>query len=76
MEFSRKKLGQEAIRELRVCSIASVQPYALMLSPVYAYLPQNAKFVAIKAPLDFFTPEELARNPRSHTGRFLKELLT
>lgn len=61
MEFSRKKLGHESIRELRVCSVASIQPYALMLAPVYAYLPQNEKFVAIKAPLDFFTPEDLAR---------------
>jgi hypothetical protein len=39
----------------------SVQPYALMLAPVYVFMRQNEKFVAVKGPLDFFTPEELDR---------------
>lgn len=44
-----------------MCPIASVEPFALMLAPVYVFLKANEKFVAVKAPLDFFTPEELAR---------------
>ncbi len=34
-------------------------PGALMLAPVYVYLKNNQKFIAIKGPLDFFLPDEL-----------------
>lgn len=46
---------------MKVCPVASVSPYALMLSPVYVLLEKNAKYVAVKAPLDFFTDDELSR---------------
>lgn len=39
----------------------TVQPYAPMLAPVYVMMRQNQKLVAIKGPLDFFTPDELER---------------
>ncbi|MCC7442347.1 MAG: hypothetical protein IT285_11980 [Bdellovibrionales bacterium] len=39
----------------------SVRPYALMPAPVYVYLRRNGKFLSVKAPMDFFTPEELER---------------
>ncbi|HTL11581.1 MAG TPA: hypothetical protein VL588_03790, partial [Bdellovibrionota bacterium] len=39
----------------------SVKPYALMPAPVYVYLRRNGKFLSVKAPMDFFTPEELQR---------------
>jgi hypothetical protein len=61
MEFARKKLSKEQAREMRVCAVSSVQPYVAMPAPVYVYLRANEKFVAVKAPLDFFTAEELAK---------------
>ena len=61
MDFTRKKLSLTEAPQLRVCPIESVAPYALMLAPVYVYLKRNEKYVAVKAPLDFFTPAELER---------------
>jgi hypothetical protein len=61
MDFSRRKLPKEAVTDMRLCMIESVRPYALMLAPAYVYMKVNEKFVAVKAPLDFFTPEELER---------------
>lgn len=59
MDFDDKKLEVEAIAELLPCSIASVKPYALMIAPVYVYMKLNEKLVSVKAPLDFFTKDEL-----------------
>lgn len=61
MEFSKRKLPKEAADSLRICPIDTVKPYALMLAPVYLFMKANEKFVSIKAPLDFFTPEEIDR---------------
>lgn len=61
MEFTHKKLPPEAAETLRLCPIRSVAPFALMLAPVYVYMKMNQKFVCVKAPLDFFTSEELER---------------
>lgn len=61
MDFAHKKLPAEAAQNLRNIPIREIAPYALLLAPVYAFLKQNAKFIAIKAPLDFFTPEELEK---------------
>lgn len=61
MEFTQKKLPREAASDMRLCPIGSIEPYALMLAPAYVYLRRNEKFVSIKGPLDFFTPDELAK---------------
>ena len=61
MEFTRRKLPKEAATNLLSCPIHTVKPFALMLAPVYVFLRQNEKFVSVKAPLDFFAPEELQR---------------
>jgi|GEM_PF-974557 len=61
LEFTARKLPKEAAENMRSCSIHSVQPYALMLAPTYVFLRANQKFVAIKEPLDFFTPDELKK---------------
>jgi hypothetical protein len=61
MDFRLRKLPKEAAINLRICPIASVKPYALMLAPVYVYMKANEKFVSVKAPLDFFTPADLDR---------------
>ncbi|MCM2322573.1 MAG: hypothetical protein NDJ90_04865 [Oligoflexia bacterium] len=61
MDFSRRKLPKEAAQTLRACPLHTVKPYAPMLAPAYVYMPRNEKFVSVKAPLDFFTPEELER---------------
>jgi len=61
MDFRQRKLPKEAAINLRISPIASVKPYALMIAPVYVFMRVNEKFVSVKAPLDFFTPEELER---------------
>jgi hypothetical protein len=61
MDFRQRKLPKEAAINLRISPIASVKPYALMIAPVYVFMRLNEKFVSVKAPLDFFTPEELER---------------
>ena len=61
MDFRSKKLPPEAADQLRACPVESVKPYVAMPAPVYIYLRANAKFVSVKGPLDFFTPDELAR---------------
>jgi hypothetical protein len=61
MEFTQKKLPLELMPRLYRLKIETVQPFALMLAPVYVFLPSNEKLVSVKAPLDFFTPAELER---------------
>ncbi len=61
MDFSRKKLSEATNPSLRTCPVESVSPYALMLAPVYVHMRANGKYVAVKAPLDFFSPAELER---------------
>ena len=60
-----KKLAVETIEDLLQCGINTVEPYALMLAPVYVFMKLNDKLVSVKAPLDFFTPEEL-----NHLSRY------
>ena len=61
MEFSKRKLSTEAVPSLLRLKIERVKPYSLMLAPTYVFLQANGKLLPIKAPLDFFTPEELNR---------------
>jgi hypothetical protein len=61
MDFSQRKLPSSAAAALRICPVNTVKPFALMLAPVYVFMRQNAKFVSVKAPLDFFSAEELER---------------
>ena len=67
MNFSRKKLSKDAAADLRALPVDTVRAYALMPAPVYVYLRSNEKFVSIKAPLDFFTPDELRRMRKYET---------
>lgn len=61
MDFRNRKLPKEATSRLRRCPIETVKPYALMIAPVYVYMRRNEKFISVKAPLDFFTHDELER---------------
>jgi hypothetical protein len=61
MDFKPRKLPKEAASKMRVCPVDTVSPFALMPAPVYALMKLNEKLVSVKAPLDFFTPEELQR---------------
>lgn len=61
MDFRPRKLPKEAATKLRISPIVSVKPYSLMLAPVYVFMKLNEKFISVKGPLDFFTPEELER---------------
>jgi hypothetical protein len=67
MTFEDKKLGLESIEDLFQCGINTVEPYALMLAPVYVFMKLNEKLVSVKAPLDFFTPDELKHLSRYET---------
>ncbi|MBY0471006.1 hypothetical protein K2X30_07530 [bacterium] len=59
MDFSRRKFPADVASEMKKCSIESIQPYTPMVAPVYVFMKRNQKFVSVKGPLDFFTPEEL-----------------
>jgi hypothetical protein len=61
MLFSRRKIAGDESASMRVCPIESIRPFFPMPAPVYVLLSGNDKFVSIKAPLDFFTPQELER---------------
>ncbi len=61
MDFKQRKLPKEAVEQLRICPIRTVQPYALMMAPAYVYMKLNEKFVMVKGAFDFFTEEELER---------------
>jgi hypothetical protein len=61
MDFSRRKLPAEEAANLRRCPIETVKPFAMMIAPVYVFMRRNEKFISVKSPLDFFTPEELER---------------
>lgn len=61
MNFRPRKFPREAAPDLIRCPLESIVPYSLMLAPAYFYMQKNEKFVGIKGPLDFFTPEELGR---------------
>lgn len=61
MNFKNRKLPGEAAADLRRCPIRTIEPYALMVAPVYVFMPRNEKFISVKAPMDFFTPEDLRR---------------
>ena len=61
MDFSHKKLPKEVVSTLRRVPVGVFAPHAILLTPLYVFLPKNQKFVAIKAPLQFFSPEELEK---------------
>lgn len=61
MDFSSRKLPLQVAETMRLCPVDSVHSFAPMLAPVYVFLRLNAKFVSVKSPLDFFTPDELER---------------
>lgn len=58
---SIKKLPPEAASDLKSEPIRIDRAYALTWSPVYVFLRRNQKFVAVKGPKDFFTPDELKK---------------
>jgi hypothetical protein len=60
MDFTKRKLPPEVAPYLRLCPIESVAPYSLMVAPIYIHLAKNFKYLAVKAPLDYFTQDELA----------------
>ena len=61
MLFEDKKLQLESIDDLIQCPVHSIEPFSLMLAPVYILMKLNQKLVSVKAPLDFFTEDELQR---------------
>ena len=61
MLFEDKKLHLESVENLIQCPIHTIEPFALMLAPAYMLMKLNQKLVSVKAPLDFFTADELQR---------------
>src|SRR4051812_17277299 len=62
MKFSVHKLPKEqAAPEMRKVPVRLFKPFTLMIAPVYTLLERNEKFVAVKAPLAFFSPVELEK---------------
>ena len=67
MLFDDKKLNPEAVEDLLQCPIESIAPFTLMLAPIYVFMKLNQKFVSVKAPLDFFLPDELEKLRKHET---------
>jgi hypothetical protein len=61
MDFDRRKLAREEGAKLKPLKVDSMQPFTLLPAPVYVFFPRNAKYVSVKGPLDFFSPEELKK---------------
>lgn len=61
MYFSDRKLSTAAKTQLVEWTLDSMKPFALLYAPVYLYFKENEKYVSIKGPLDFFTPEEIKK---------------
>jgi hypothetical protein len=59
--FRKRKIPLSEEENLLVCPLETVHPFALLLAPSYVRMALNEKFVAVKGPLDFFTPEELQK---------------
>ncbi len=75
MDFHPRKLQKLEGQEMPPSRLVSdIKPYELMMSPVYVYLSLNGKFVGVKAPLDFFVPEELEKLLSAETLFFTKFL--
>lgn len=67
MQFKNRKLPKASAEDLRRCPIDSFAPYALVSAPTYFFMKRNEKFIGIKAPLDFFTEEELEKLKSFHS---------
>ncbi len=62
MKFSLRKLPKsEASSSMKKVPVRLFKPYIPLLAPVYTLLEKNEKFVAVKAPLGFFSPTELEK---------------
>lgn len=75
MDFSKRKLPLKAASQLLRSPIESVSAYALMLAPVYLFLKKNEKFISVKSPLDFFSPDELDRYKKSHDYFYIPQFI-
>ncbi|MBS1958063.1 MAG: hypothetical protein JST80_01195 [Bdellovibrionales bacterium] len=64
MLFDDRKLDPSQLAEMHSCAIDTIEPYSLLLAPAYIYMKANNRVLSVKAPLDFFTPEELERVKR------------
>lgn len=71
MAIGRTKIDAESGFGLVPVAADSIQPYELSPGPLYVYLKLNSKYVAIKGPLDFFTPQELDRLKSFETVYYL-----
>lgn len=74
MLFEDKKLQLESIENLIQCPVHSIEPFALMLAPIYILMKLNQKLVSVKAPLDFFTEDEL-RKLKNHEVFYLPKFI-
>lgn len=74
MEFRHRKIGTaEASRVLTPLPIGEITPFALMWAPVYVFMERNQKYVALKAPLDFFDPNEIEKWKASRRALFVQK---
>jgi hypothetical protein len=67
MLFDDKKLSAASVDDLLQCPVHTVEPFALMLAPIYVLMKLNQKLVSVKAPLDFFLPDEIEGLKRYET---------
>lgn len=61
MEFAHRKLNRSEEDQLMRMPVKAIGAYQPVFYPIYVFLRRNQKFVSVKAPLDYFTPESLKK---------------
>lgn len=61
MLFDDRKLETADLAHMLSCPVDTIDAYSFLLAPAYIYMRKNDRVISVKAPLDFFTPEELVK---------------
>lgn len=61
MDFSLKKFGIRDTERLVKVPVQNIKPYTLIRGPAYVLMRRNERYLAVRGPLDFFTPEDVER---------------
>jgi len=67
VNFLKRKLDESHKDSLKLMMWEEVKAYTILPAPLYCYLPQNHKYIAVKGPLDFFTTEEKDKFKKAQT---------
>lgn len=70
MDFSVRKFPIRDTERLVKVPVRDLEPYSLLRGPAYVLMRRNERYLAVRGPLDFFTPEDLERLQSSNVIYF------